>query len=52
MLTTSAVNVRGLPMFSAYAAGKAAPRSMTRCPARELLPRDRGRRWHSALAPF
>ncbi|MGW6774846.1 SDR family oxidoreductase [Streptomyces sp. NPDC055037] len=39
VLTTSAVNVLGLPMLSAYAAGKAALRSMTRGLARELLPR-------------
>ncbi|MFJ6182383.1 SDR family oxidoreductase [Streptomyces sp. NPDC092295] len=39
VLTTSAVNVLGLPMLSAYAAGKAALRSMTRSLARELLPR-------------
>ncbi|MGW6740105.1 SDR family oxidoreductase [Streptomyces sp. NPDC055025] len=39
VLTTSAVNVLGLPMLSAYAASKAALRSMTRGLARELLPR-------------
>ncbi|MFD7288418.1 SDR family oxidoreductase [Streptomyces sp. NPDC059863] len=39
VLTTSAVNVLGLPMLSAYAASKAALRSMTRSLARELLPR-------------
>lgn len=39
VLTTSVVNVLGLPMLSAYAAGKAALRSMTRSLARELLPR-------------
>lgn len=38
VLTTSAANVLGLPMLSAYAAGKAALRSMTRSLARELLP--------------
>ena len=39
VLTTSVANVRGLPMLSAYAASKAALRSMTRSLARELLPR-------------
>ncbi|MEV5762123.1 SDR family oxidoreductase [Streptomyces tendae] len=39
VLTTSVANVLGLPMLSAYAAGKAAVRSMTRSLARELLPR-------------
>lgn len=39
VLTTSVANVLGLPMLSAYAAGKAAVRSMTRGLARELLPR-------------
>lgn len=39
VLTTSVVNVLGLPMLSAYAASKAALRSMTRSLARELLPR-------------
>jgi len=39
VLTTSVANVRGLPMISAYAASKAAVRSMTRSLARELLPR-------------
>jgi NAD(P)-dependent dehydrogenase (short-subunit alcohol dehydrogenase family) len=38
VLTTSVANVLGLPMLSAYAAGKAALRSMTRSLARELLP--------------
>ncbi|WP_159326894.1 SDR family oxidoreductase [Streptomyces tendae] len=38
VLTTSVANVLGLPMLSAYAAGKAAVRSMTRSLARELLP--------------
>lgn len=40
VLTTSIVNVVGLPMLSAYAASKAALRSMTRALARELLPRN------------
>lgn len=40
VLTTSIVNVVGLPMLSAYAASKAALRSMTRSLARELLPRN------------
>ncbi|MGW4794552.1 glucose 1-dehydrogenase [Nonomuraea sp. NPDC004297] len=39
VLTTSVANVLGLPMLSAYAATKAALRSMTRSLARELLPR-------------
>jgi NAD(P)-dependent dehydrogenase (short-subunit alcohol dehydrogenase family) len=39
VLTTSVVNVLGYPMVSAYAAGKAAVRSMARSMARELLPR-------------
>lgn len=39
VLTTSVANVLGLPTLSAYAAGKAALRSMTRGLARELLPR-------------
>ena len=39
VLTTSVANVLGLPALSAYAAGKAALRSMTRSFARELLPR-------------
>ncbi|MFF5547766.1 SDR family oxidoreductase [Streptomyces olivaceoviridis] len=39
VFTTSVANVLGLPMLSAYAAGKAAVRSMTRSLARELLPR-------------
>ncbi|WP_169088853.1 SDR family oxidoreductase [Paenibacillus sp. PL91] len=39
VLTTSVVNVLGIPMISAYAASKAALRSMTRSMARELLPR-------------
>lgn len=38
VLTTSVVNVIGYPMVSAYAASKAALRSMTRSLARELLP--------------
>ncbi|MEV4568552.1 SDR family oxidoreductase [Nonomuraea sp. NPDC049419] len=38
VLTTSVANVLGLPMLSAYAATKAALRSMTRSLARELLP--------------
>ena len=36
---TSVANVLGIPMISAYAATKAALRSMTRSLARELLPR-------------
>ena len=39
VLTTSVANVKGLPMISAYAASKAALRSMTRSLARELLSR-------------
>ncbi|MBB4686783.1 NAD(P)-dependent dehydrogenase (short-subunit alcohol dehydrogenase family) [Amycolatopsis jiangsuensis] len=39
VLTTSVANVKGLPMISAYAASKAALRSMTRSLATELLPR-------------
>ena len=39
VFTTSVVNVMGYPMVSAYAATKAAVRSMTRGLARELLPR-------------
>jgi len=39
VFTTSVVNVMGYPMVSAYAATKAALRSMTRSFARELLPR-------------
>lgn len=39
VLTTSVANVLGAPMLSAYAASKAALRSMTRSLARELLPR-------------
>jgi NAD(P)-dependent dehydrogenase (short-subunit alcohol dehydrogenase family) len=39
VLTTSVANVKGLPMVSAYAASKAALRSMTRSLASELLPR-------------
>ncbi len=39
VLTTSVANGKGLPMVSAYAASKAALRSMTRSLARELLPR-------------
>jgi NAD(P)-dependent dehydrogenase (short-subunit alcohol dehydrogenase family) len=38
VLTTSVANVKGIPMISAYAASKAALRSMTRSLARELLP--------------
>ncbi|MDP4097957.1 SDR family oxidoreductase [Paenibacillus sp. P96] len=40
VLTTSITNVLGIPMISAYAASKAALRSMTRSLARELLPRQ------------
>ncbi|MEU6963945.1 SDR family oxidoreductase [Streptomyces chrestomyceticus] len=40
VLTTSVANVLGLPMLSAYAAAKAALRSMPRSLARELLPRQ------------
>jgi NAD(P)-dependent dehydrogenase (short-subunit alcohol dehydrogenase family) len=39
VLTTSVANVKGLPGIRAYAATKAAVRSMTRCFARELQPR-------------
>ncbi|MCP2165654.1 glucose 1-dehydrogenase [Goodfellowiella coeruleoviolacea] len=39
VLTTSVANVIGMPAISAYAAGKAALRSMARSLARELLPR-------------
>ena len=39
VFTTSALNVIGYPMVSAYAASKAALRSMTRSLARELLDR-------------
>jgi NAD(P)-dependent dehydrogenase (short-subunit alcohol dehydrogenase family) len=39
VFTTSTANVKGLPMVSAYAANKAALRSMARCLANELLPR-------------
>lgn len=39
VLTTSVSDVKGQPMVSAYAASKAALRSMTRTLARELLPR-------------
>lgn len=39
VLTTSVANVKGIEMISAYAASKAALRSMTRGLARELLPR-------------
>lgn len=38
VLTTSVANVLGIPMISAYAASKAALRSMARSLARELLP--------------
>ena len=40
VLTTSVANVLGIPMISAYAASKAALRSMTRTLARELLTRE------------
>ncbi|MFD2416624.1 SDR family oxidoreductase [Amycolatopsis pigmentata] len=40
VLTTSVVNVIGLPLLGAYAASKAALRSMARSMARELLPRN------------
>lgn len=40
VLTTSVANLLGLPALSAYAASKAALRSMTRGLARELLPRN------------
>jgi NAD(P)-dependent dehydrogenase (short-subunit alcohol dehydrogenase family) len=39
VLTTAVVDVKGLPLLSAYSASKAALRSMTRTLARELLPR-------------
>jgi NAD(P)-dependent dehydrogenase (short-subunit alcohol dehydrogenase family) len=39
VLTTSVSDAKGQPMVSAYAASKAALRSMTRTLARELLPR-------------
>ena len=39
VLTTTIANALGLPLFSTYAASKAALRSMTRSLARELLPR-------------
>lgn len=39
VLTTSIANVVGIPLLNAYAASKAALRSMTRSLARELLPR-------------
>ncbi len=39
VLTTSIANVKGFPLASAYAASKAALRSMARSLARELLPR-------------
>lgn len=39
VFTTSIANVVGIPMLNAYAASKAALRSMTRSLARELLPR-------------
>ena len=39
VLTTSVANVRGIEAISAYAASKAAVRSMTRSLAAELLPR-------------
>ncbi len=38
VFTTSVANVKGLPMISAYAASKAALRSMARSLAHELLP--------------
>lgn len=40
VLTTSIANMKGVPLVSAYAAGKAALRSMARSLARELLPRN------------
>jgi NAD(P)-dependent dehydrogenase (short-subunit alcohol dehydrogenase family) len=40
VLTTSVVNVKGLPMLSVYSASKAALRSMTRTLASELLARQ------------
>jgi len=39
VFVTSVANAMGIPMISAYAAGKAALRSMARSLARELLPR-------------
>jgi NAD(P)-dependent dehydrogenase (short-subunit alcohol dehydrogenase family) len=39
VLTTSIANVKGMPMISAYAAAKAALRSLARSLASELLPR-------------
>lgn len=39
VLTTSAANVKGIPMLSAYGAAKAALRSLARSLAEELLPR-------------
>jgi NAD(P)-dependent dehydrogenase (short-subunit alcohol dehydrogenase family) len=39
VLTTSAANVKGIPMLSAYGAAKAALRSLARSLAVELLPR-------------
>lgn len=39
VMSTSVANVKGLPLTSAYAASKAALRSMVRTFARELLPR-------------
>jgi NAD(P)-dependent dehydrogenase (short-subunit alcohol dehydrogenase family) len=39
VLTTSAANVKGLPMLSAYGAAKAAQRQLARSLAAELLPR-------------
>lgn len=39
VFVTSAANVLGIPMISAYAAAKAGLRSLTRSAARELLPR-------------
>jgi len=39
VLTTSVANMKGFPLVSAYAASKAALRSMTRTLASELLPR-------------
>jgi NAD(P)-dependent dehydrogenase (short-subunit alcohol dehydrogenase family) len=39
VLTTSAANVKGIPMLSAYGAAKAALRSLARSLAAELLPR-------------
>lgn len=50
VLTTSVANVLGLPTLSAYAATKAAVRSMTRSLARELLP-GRSASTRSAPAP-